>query len=152
MGDYFFVLVFTGLAAVLVGVALIAARLIAPRGWTQAKGQPYECGEKTIGRTWIQFNVGYYLFALLFLVFDVEAAFLYPWALVFREVGVAGLVGSFDAILVDVVREGLAVSLSEGLRMEAAAFAKCKGTIDMGIGMTNFMQNGPRVPATFMHE
>jgi NADH-quinone oxidoreductase subunit A len=101
MGDYFFVLVFTGLAAVLVGVSLIVARVIAPRGWTRTKGQPYECGEKTIGRTWIQFNVGYYLFALLFLVFDVEAAFLYPWALVFRQLGVVALfeIGVFTFIL-----------------------------------------------------
>jgi enoyl-CoA hydratase/carnithine racemase len=59
---------------------------------------------------------------------------------------------AIDAILVQVVREGMAVSLPEGLRMEAAAFAKCKGTIDMGIGMSNFLQNGPRVPATFLHE
>lgn len=57
-----------------------------------------------------------------------------------------------DAILVDVVRRGVAASLSEGLKMEAAAFADCKRTIDMGIGMTNFIQNGPRVPAAFMHE
>jgi NADH-quinone oxidoreductase subunit A len=112
MSEYFFVLVFTGLAAVLVGVALITARLIAPRGWTLTKGMPYECGEKTIGRTWIQFNVGYYLFALLFLVFDVEAAFLYPWALVFREVGVAGLVEI--GIFVFVLLVGLAYAWRKG--------------------------------------
>jgi len=102
MTDYFFILVFTGLAAVLVGAVLIIARLIAPRGWSRTKGMPYECGEKTIGPTWIRFNVGYYLFALLFLAFDVEAAFLYPWALVLREAGIAGLleVGIFVLVLI----------------------------------------------------
>ena len=57
-----------------------------------------------------------------------------------------------DAILVRVIREGLSRPLGEGLRVEAAGFALCKQTVDYGIGMTNFIQNGPRVPATFMHE
>jgi enoyl-CoA hydratase/3-hydroxyacyl-CoA dehydrogenase len=59
---------------------------------------------------------------------------------------------TIDAILVDVVRRGLAVPLDEGLRVEAEGFARCKTTVDMDIGMTNFIQNGPRVPAVFLHE
>ncbi len=59
---------------------------------------------------------------------------------------------AIDAILVDVVRRGLALPLDEGLRVEAAGFARCKTTVDMDIGMKNFIQNGPRVPAVFMHE
>ena len=57
-----------------------------------------------------------------------------------------------DAILVDVLRRGLAVPLPEGLRIEARGFARCKETVDYDIGMKNFMQNGPRVPAVFVHE
>jgi enoyl-CoA hydratase/3-hydroxyacyl-CoA dehydrogenase len=57
-----------------------------------------------------------------------------------------------DAILVDVVRKGLAKPLAEGLKIEADGFARCKETIDMNIGMTNFIQNGPRTPAEFLHE
>jgi len=57
-----------------------------------------------------------------------------------------------DAILVDVIKRGLATSLSEGLAIEADGFALCKATVDMDIGMKNFMQNGPRVPALFLHE
>lgn len=57
-----------------------------------------------------------------------------------------------DRVLVDVVREGLAKPLSDGLKLEAAGFARCKETVDYNIGMTNFIQNGPRVPAAFMHE
>ncbi len=57
-----------------------------------------------------------------------------------------------DAILVDVIRGGLSQPLAAGLQVEAAGFARCKQTVDYGIGMTNFVQNGPRVPAVFMHE
>lgn len=97
----FLIVFFALVAAGLVGFALIASWLIAPRSWSSSKGQPYECGESTIGPTWIQFNVGYYLFALLFLAFEVEAAFLYPWALVFREAGLAGFIeaGAFVLVL-----------------------------------------------------
>jgi len=59
---------------------------------------------------------------------------------------------AIDAILVDVVRRGVTRPLDEGLRVEAAGFAACKRTVDMDIGMKNFMQNGPRVPAIFLHE
>lgn len=62
---------------------------------------PYECGEETVSRTWIQFHVGYYVIALVFVVFDVEAIFLVPWAVAFRELGAAGFVAMmvFIAIL-----------------------------------------------------
>jgi enoyl-CoA hydratase/3-hydroxyacyl-CoA dehydrogenase len=59
---------------------------------------------------------------------------------------------AIDAILVDVVRRGLAAPLSDGLSIEAAGFGRCKTTVDMDIGMKNFIQNGPRVPAVFLHE
>ena len=59
---------------------------------------------------------------------------------------------AIDAILVDVLREGLAQPLAEGLEVEAEGFARCKQTVDYDIGMTNFIQNGPRVPAAFLHE
>jgi enoyl-CoA hydratase/carnithine racemase len=57
-----------------------------------------------------------------------------------------------DAILVDVVRRGLALPLADGLAVEADGFARCKQTVDMDIGLKNFIQNGPRVPAAFLHE
>lgn len=56
------------------------------------KGQPYECGIPTSTSPWNQFNVGYYLFALLFLIFDVELVFLYPWAVVVKKVGMIALI------------------------------------------------------------
>jgi NADH:ubiquinone oxidoreductase subunit 3 (subunit A) len=81
-----------GLAVVFVVAGLFASRLLAPHRPGGLKDLPYECGEHPIGSAWIRFNVGYYLFALLFLVFDVEAIFLFPWALVLHEAGVAGLI------------------------------------------------------------
>jgi enoyl-CoA hydratase/3-hydroxyacyl-CoA dehydrogenase len=59
---------------------------------------------------------------------------------------------AIDGVVVDVLRRGLALPLPEGLKVEAQGFAKCKRTTDMDIGMKNFMQNGPRVPAAFLHE
>jgi NADH:ubiquinone oxidoreductase subunit 3 (subunit A) len=56
------------------------------------KGQPYECGIPTSTSPWHQFNVGYYLFALLFLIFDVELVFMYPWAVVVKKVGITALI------------------------------------------------------------
>ncbi|CAN5523327.1 NADH-quinone oxidoreductase subunit A [soil metagenome] len=57
-----------------------------------AKGLPYECGIPAIGTPYIQFNVGYYLFALIFLIFDVELIFLYPWAVVVKQLGMPALI------------------------------------------------------------
>jgi NADH:ubiquinone oxidoreductase subunit 3 (subunit A) len=95
------------LAVALVGLlmffgSLFFSFLVAPHKPNPIKNSPYECGEKPIGHAWIQFNVGYYLFALLFLILDVEAAFLYPWAVAFRELGFVGLIeaGFFVLVLV----------------------------------------------------
>ncbi|MCF0213105.1 MAG: NADH-quinone oxidoreductase subunit A [Muribaculaceae bacterium] len=93
--------------AALTGVALVAlalwlAGLISPRSFNPQKGEPYECGIPTRGESMAQFKVGYYLFAILFLMFDVETVFLYPWAVRMREMGAAGIlsVGIFFAIIV----------------------------------------------------
>jgi len=55
------------------------------------KGQPYECGIPSTGSPWNQFSVGYYLFALIFLIFDVELVFMYPWAVVVKKTGMPAL-------------------------------------------------------------
>ncbi len=66
---------------------ILVSKALAKTSSNDQKGLPYECGVPTIGTTWIQFNVGYYLFALIFLIFDVELIFMYPWAVVVKEVG-----------------------------------------------------------------
>ncbi len=81
----------------IVGVFLVAsgiavAYLIAPRSTNRQKHEPYECGIPTEGPTWIQFRVGYYLFAIIYLVFDVETVFLYPWGVVMRSIGLRAFI------------------------------------------------------------
>lgn len=75
----------------LVALALWLAGLISPRSFNPQKGEAYECGIPTRGESMAQFKVGYYLFAILFLMFDVETVFLFPWAVRVKELGTAGL-------------------------------------------------------------
>ena len=79
-------------AVVLVGGAIIFSYYAAPYKPGTAKSEPYECGIPTEGPTWIQFHVGYYLFAIIYLIFDVETVFLYPWAVVMRTMGMQAFV------------------------------------------------------------
>jgi NADH-quinone oxidoreductase subunit A len=99
------------IVALLTGVALVAAAmwiagLLSPRSFNPQKGEAYECGIPTRGETMTRFKVGYYLFAILFLMFDVETVFLFPWAVCFKSLvasfGVASIsaVGVFFVILV----------------------------------------------------
>ena len=70
---------------------ILAARLLVKGSVNTQKGQAYECGIPTAGSPWNQFNIGYYLFALIFLIFDVELIFLYPWAVVVKKMGLVAL-------------------------------------------------------------
>ena len=94
------VAVITGLG--LVAAALVIAGLISPRSFSPQKGVAYECGVETRGESMMQFKVGYYLFAILFLMFDVETVFLFPWAAICRSLGPNGLVsvGVFLCVLI----------------------------------------------------
>jgi len=82
---------------ILCGIAFAAggifvSNLLSTHSRNKQKGEAYECGIPTIGPSWMQFNVGYYLFALLFLIFDVELVFLFPWAVVVKEIGMPALI------------------------------------------------------------
>jgi NADH-quinone oxidoreductase subunit A len=66
-------------------IALAAAWLIRPKRPNSIKAQTYECGMETVGTSWVQFNVQYYIYALVFVVFDVEAVFLFPIAVAFNQ-------------------------------------------------------------------
>lgn len=85
LNDWLFIGVFLILAPIFPILALVLVRLIAPRKPNPLKSQTYECGIETFGDTWVQFKVQYYIFALVFLVFDVEIVFLYPWAVAFNQ-------------------------------------------------------------------
>ncbi|WP_372945276.1 NADH-quinone oxidoreductase subunit A [Muriicola sp.] len=86
------IIVFFLAGIVLVAGANFLSNLISPKSDSLAKRDPYESGMTTIGPTWVQFKVGYYLFAILFLVFDVEIAFLVPWAVAYKGIGAIAFV------------------------------------------------------------
>ena len=89
-------------AFTLVAAAYLVAKLIGPRSYAKVKGEPYESGIPTRGTSWIPVSIGFYLFAILFLMFDVETVFLYPWAVVVKDFGVMALlsIGFFLVVLV----------------------------------------------------
>ena len=89
-------------AVVLVVAAYVIAKLIGPRSYNPVKGEPYESGIPTRGSSWLPVSVGFYLFAILFLMFDIETVFLYPWAVVVKQFGPMALVsiGFFLLVLV----------------------------------------------------
>ncbi len=97
----------------LVFAALLIAKLISPKSYSVKKSEPYECGIPTRGESMIQFHAGYYIFAILFLIFDVETVFLYPWSVVMKGLGPKGLlcIGIFMFILV----MGLAYAWRKGV-------------------------------------
>ncbi|MFQ8713385.1 MAG: NADH-quinone oxidoreductase subunit A [Alistipes onderdonkii] len=110
---YFTLLVVVILTAIaLVAVALGIARAISPRSYNPQKGEAYECGIPTRGRSWMQFKVGYYLFAILLLMFDVETVFLFSWAVVVQDLGIYGLVSILFFLVVLVL--GLAYAWRKG--------------------------------------
>ena len=87
---------------VLVVAAFAIAKAIGPRSYNAVKGEPFESGIPTRGSSWIPVHIGYYLFAILFLMFDVETVFLYPWAVVVKQFGALALasIGFFLVVLV----------------------------------------------------
>jgi NADH-quinone oxidoreductase subunit A len=110
---YVYVGLFILLVAGFVATTLALARLLAPsRKGSRMKGQNYETGETPVTDPWRPFPVRYYVFALLFLIFDVEAAFLYPWAVIYRDLGLYGFVEM--VIFVFVLGIGLAYAWKKG--------------------------------------
>ena len=100
--DFGTILVATLLGIILVAAPLLIQWLIAPSNKTKEKLETYECGEEAEGSAWLQFNIRFYVIALIFLIFDVEVVFLFPWAVVFKELGLLALIemGIFLSILV----------------------------------------------------
>ena len=87
MTGYLSVVVYLGMIVAFAVVSLGAARLLSPHRPFAAKLESYECGSTPFGEAWVQFPVGFYLVALVFIVFDALAVFLFPWALVVRAGG-----------------------------------------------------------------
>ncbi len=103
---YGYVALFLIIAVIFAVVPLLIASIIRPKRPTAAKLATYECGLETTGPTWVQFHVGFYLYALVFVIFDVETVFLYPWAVAYRHLGIYALIEMF--IFVALLAVGLA--------------------------------------------
>src|SRR4051794_35890732 len=112
INNYIFVglLLLGAVTFALAPLAIVA--LIAPRKRSLAKGDIYECGVKTHGETWIRFRIQYYIFALLFVVFDIETVFLYPWAVSYSGLGAFALVEML--IFLALLTVGLAYAWAKG--------------------------------------
>ncbi|MCX7915065.1 MAG: NADH-quinone oxidoreductase subunit A [Verrucomicrobiae bacterium] len=110
--QYLFVAVFLGVAIVFPLAPLVIARLLAPRRPTPVKTDVYECGVEAKGDAWVQFRVGYYVYALIYVIFAVEAVFLYPWAVAFTGLSAGAVIAMLIFVLLLV--EGLAYAWMKG--------------------------------------
>ncbi|MBU1297856.1 MAG: NADH-quinone oxidoreductase subunit A [Bacteroidetes bacterium] len=90
--DFGRVFLFFIIAAIFVAAGLIVARLLRPHRWYPGKLTTYECGEEPVGTPWVQYNIRFYVVALIFLIFDVEIVFLFPWAVVYQNLGMFAFV------------------------------------------------------------
>ena len=106
------ILTFIGIGIAFLVFNLSVWYVIRPRRFSEEKLTTYECGENPTGSAWVQFNIRFYVFALIFIVFDVEVVFLLPWAVVFRELGLLAFVEGVFFILILVV--GLAYVWRKG--------------------------------------
>ena len=117
-GDYVTVLVFIAIGAILVGAAVFASKLIAPNRPGGLKDVAYESGIEPVGGGWNQSHIRYYVFALLFLIFDVEAVFIFPWAIQLEAFQAAGrglfaLIEMF--IFIGILLMGLVYAIRKGV-------------------------------------
>ena len=110
--DFVNVLIFLIVGAVFIGFSLLLSRLVRPSNPVLEKLMPYECGEDPIGVAWIQFNIRFYVIALIFIIFDVEVVFLYPWAVIFKRLGMFAFVEMM--IFVAILLIGLAYVWKKG--------------------------------------
>jgi NADH-quinone oxidoreductase subunit A len=92
LANYAFIGVFTIAAISFPIVPLVLARFFRPKRPTEVKQSTYECGLETSGDIWVQFKVQYYLYALSFVIFDIEAVFLIPWAVAYGRMGLLALI------------------------------------------------------------
>ena len=106
LSDWQFILLFAAIAVIFPGAPVLIANFISPRKPNPIKQSTYECGIETVGDTWVQFKVQYYIFALVFVVFDVEAVFLFPIAAAFNQLAFFAVVEVVIFVLILLVALG----------------------------------------------
>jgi len=110
--DYVVIGTFVLVGIIFVMITISASNILSHQRPSDAKGRIYECGVEPIGAPWVQFHIGYYVHALLYVIFAIETVFLYPWAVVFSRMGWIVLVEMF--IFVSILLLGLAYAWKEG--------------------------------------
>lgn len=100
MTDYALIGLLLVVAAIFPVIAFILGFILRPRKPGPIKKSTYECGLQTIGETWVRFRVQYYIYALIFVIFDVETVFLYPWAVAYNQLGLFALVEMFIFLII----------------------------------------------------
>lgn len=110
--DLWALAIFAGVAILLASLILLISHLAGQRHQQPATGEPYESGAAATGTAELRFNARFYIVAMLFVVFDLEAVFLFAWSLVVREAGWAGFVGA--SVFVGILLVGLLYELREG--------------------------------------
>jgi len=100
------------IAAAVPALALITNKLLAPKSRAGERQLTYESGMEPIGGAWIQFNIRYYMFALVFVIFDVETVFLYPWAVAFHRLGILAFIEAL--IFITILLVALAYAWRKG--------------------------------------
>ena len=94
--EWLYLVIFLAIAMFIPAVAIGAAALLSPRKPAPIKNSIYECGIETVGESWVQFKAQYYIFGLIFLIFDVELVLLFPWAVAYNQLTLFGI---FEAVL-----------------------------------------------------
>lgn len=105
---------FVVVGALFAVVALASSWLLSPKKPSPEKAETYECGVEAIGGPWVRFRAGYYVYALLYVIFDIETVFLYPWAVTFGRPGVGWFVFFEMVVFVAILIGGLAYAWKEG--------------------------------------
>jgi NADH-quinone oxidoreductase subunit A len=113
MNPWIFVGFFFIIGVIIPGAAIAVAAILGPKKPSLMKGTTYECGIETVGESWVQFKAQYYIFALVFLVFDVETVFLFPWAVKLGELGMFAVIEGIIFILILIV--GLVYTWRKGM-------------------------------------
>ncbi|OGW78376.1 MAG: NADH-quinone oxidoreductase subunit A [Omnitrophica bacterium GWA2_52_8] len=103
--QYLFISIFVLFAVVFPLLPILLARVVAPKKPSPVKNAVYECGLESTGDSWIQYRVQYYIYALIFVIFDVETVFIYPWAVAFKQLGLFAFVEM--ALFIGILAVGL---------------------------------------------
>ncbi|MFZ5856132.1 MAG: NADH-quinone oxidoreductase subunit A [Chloroflexota bacterium] len=111
--EWIYIGLFLIVGALIPAAAIILAAVLSPRKPNPIKESTYECGIETVGENWVQFKAQYYIFALIFLVFDVETVFLFPWAVSLNQLGLFAVVEGI--VFIGILFAGLVYAWRKGM-------------------------------------